>query len=138
MVRREGPVIVPVHRIVDDEVLRENLREHALAFAPRATHSLQRVFTTRMDQVEGHAEDLGDANGRVGRLALHLGRAAQRVTLRPRVPALVHLLLQPKLQLPVLGVHRGNRAELVAPREGVHQRLVVAHDCVFVRHEVLK
>mmetsp|Transcript_1294 Transcript_1294/g.4843 ORF Transcript_1294/g.4843 Transcript_1294/m.4843 type:complete len:217 (+) Transcript_1294:2074-2724(+) len=93
VVRGEGPIRVSVHRIVDDEVLRENLGEHALPLAPRPPHSLERVLAARVHQVQGDAENLGDANRRVGRFALNLRRSAQRVPLRSDVPALVHLFL---------------------------------------------
>jgi hypothetical protein len=58
------------------------------------------------------------------------------VTNPTRVARVEHLLLQLEHELAVLRVHRGDGAQLVAAREGVHQRLVVAHDGVLVRRKV--
>jgi hypothetical protein len=52
--------------------------------------------------------------------------------------ALVDLVLQLEDEVAVLRVHGADRAECLCRREAVHERFVVAHDGVLVRHEVLE
>ncbi len=52
--------------------------------------------------------------------------------------ALVDLLLQLEDQVAVLRVHRDDRSQCQRRGEAVHQRFVIAHDGVLVRHEMLE
>ena len=69
-----GEVRVAVDAVVDHQVLRQHLAEHALAFEARARDGFERIDARGVHHVERHAEHFGNANGAIGRLALTLGR----------------------------------------------------------------
>jgi hypothetical protein len=132
------PIRVAVDRVVEDQVLREHLAERDLALEPGPRQRLEGVDAAGVHEVERRAEHLGDAQGAVGGLAFDLRRPRQRVALRAVDTLVVDGLLQPIDQLAVLGMHGAQRAELARAHEAVHQHLVIAHDGVLVRHEVLE
>ena len=116
----------------------EHLAEHALAFVARARDGLERLARGDVHEVDRHLEHFGDADGAIGGFALDFRRTRQRMALGPRDAALVDLILQLEDEVAVLRVHGDDGAERQRRGEAVHQRLVVAHDGVLVRHEMLE
>ena len=138
MVSSGGPILVAVHRLIDDQVPREHFGEDPLAFQLGARSRLERIDARGVDQVQRHLQDLGDPDRAIGRLAFDLGRARQRMPFGAGDAAIKNVLLQPPHQLAVFGVDGAQRTEFTRAREAVHQHLVVAHDRALVGHEVLE
>ena len=74
MRRRLVPVGIAVDRIVHQQVPGENFAEDPLPLVARPGDRLQRFDAGVVHDIEGHTEHLGDADGAVRRLALHLRR----------------------------------------------------------------
>ncbi len=136
--RREIPIGILIDRIIDQQMPGQHLAEHALALVARARDRLQRFLAGIVHDIERHAQHLGDTDGAVGGLALHLRRARQRVAFRPCDAGCDQLLLQVEHQLAIFGMDGTDGAQLARAREAVHQNVVVGHDGAFIRHEMLE
>ena len=66
----------------------ENLAEYALPFVARPGDRLERLARGDVHHVDRYLDDLGDADGAIGGLALDFGRARQRVASGPVMPRL--------------------------------------------------
>jgi hypothetical protein len=129
---------IAIHRVVDQQMAGEHFAEDALAFVARARDGLECLARGDVHEVDRNLEHLGNADGAVGGFAFHFGRPRQRMTLGSCDAALEDFILQLEHQVAILGVRRHDGAERQRRGEAVHQRFVVAHDGVLVRHEMLE
>lgn len=106
------PVRVAVHRLVDHQMARQHLAEHAQALVARAGDHLHRILGRHVHDVHRHTQHLRDADRAIGGLALHLGRARQRMRLRPGDAVREQLALELEDQLAVFRVHGRQCAQL--------------------------
>ena len=91
-----------------------------------------------MHDVQRHADHLGQTDRAIRRLALDRRRARQRMPFGAGDALDEHFFLQLEHQLAVLRVHGRQCTEFERAAKAVHEYLVVAHDGVLVRHEVLE
>ena len=92
-------------------MLDQRLAVNPLAQRAGPANRLVRRLAGDVHDIERHAGRVGDHDGAVGRLALHLGRTRKSVALRPGRAGLHVFLLQAGDDVAVLGMHQRGRAE---------------------------
>ncbi len=132
------PVGVEILALVEHQMLDQRLAIDALALLARAADRLMRLDAGDMHDIERHARLIGEHDGAVGRLALDIGRARQRMALGAGDALGEIVFLQGGDEFAVLGMDERQRAELGAARERGEHLLVVDHQRALVGHEMLE
>ena len=132
------PILVVVFALVEHQVLDERLAVDALSERAGAGDRLMRLDAGGVNDIERHARLIGEHDGAIGRFALDVRRARQRMALRSGYPLGQVMLLQRGDDFAVLGVDERHRAELGAAGERGEHLLVVDHQRALVGHEMLE
>ncbi len=130
----------PVAEVVEreEQVLRARLGERLDAAVARVAHRLERLGRRQVDDVDGHARGLGQADDAVRRLALEDRVARDAVVVRVGL-ALGHELRGDDVDgRPVLGVHHDQAAVLRGLLHRPEDRRVVAVEHARVGGEQLE
>ena len=132
------PIGVAVFAVVQGQVLDQGFTPDALALLAGTADGLMRLLARGMDDVEGHARHVGDHDGAVGGLALHLRRPGIGMGLGARVALGQEAGRQLRHHVAVLGMDHGEAAEVAHPAEGLEHLVVIDHQGALVGHEVLE
>ena len=132
------PVGVPVDRFVDHELLGQDLAEDAVAGGAGAGNRLGGLLGRDVDDIDRRSQHIGDGDGALGGLALHLRRAGQGVAFGAGDALVEHLLLEMEDGVAVLGMDGAEGAQFLRAGEAVQKDAVIDHDGALVGHEVLE
>ncbi|OIQ69477.1 hypothetical protein GALL_489230 [mine drainage metagenome] len=136
--RSGSKVRVTIGAIVHHQMAGQHFAINTLAAGAGAGNRIGGFAARDVHDVDRHIEYVGNGDGPVHRLAFDDGWPRQRVTLGAGDAHGGNLFLQQKHQFTVFGVHRRHGTEFKGPLEAVDQGFIVAHDGIFVGHEVLE
>ena len=96
------------------------------------------LLTRGMHHIERHPRHIGDHDGAVGGLALHLGRARHTVAFGAGNAICQQFLLHGRDNITVFCVHHGQGPNGRAAAEAVEQLVILHHQRALIGHEVLE
>ncbi len=119
-------------------MLDQRLAEHAHSLLAGAADRFMRLLAGNMHDVDRNAGGVGNGDGAIGRLALHLGRARIGVRLGAGNARRHELLLQRGDEVAILRMDERQGPERGAALERREHLVIVHHQGALIGHEVLE